>query len=108
MKRTLYIGLLFLCLLASCNHNAETRQGTSPPAAYPELSAVDSLLWQQPDSALTRLIPFFDTCRDVSRNVSATYNRHYAHLLLAELLYKNYYEVVYMGSITKNKNKLLI
>ena len=74
----------------------------------PELSAVDSLMWHQPDSALMRLLPYFDTyCRDVSRNVSenanddntldvsrnvsTTYNRHYANLLLAELLYKNDY-----------------
>ena len=50
-------------------------------------------MWQRPDSALMRLLPYFDTCRDVSRNVSAAvaYDRHYAHLLLAELLYKNDY-----------------
>ena len=90
-----------------------------------ELSAIDSLMWQRPDSALMRLLPYFDTCRDVSRNVSengnnnlsgdvsrnvsenednnmsgdvsgnvstaTAYDRHYAHLLLAELLYKNDY-----------------
>ncbi len=72
----------------------------------PELVAIDSLMWQRPDSALACLLPYFGTCRrDVSRNVSKTandgmlgdvsgnistiYNRHYAHLLLAELLYKN-------------------
>ena len=75
--------------------------------ASPVLSAIDSLMWQQPDSALARLLPYFDTCcRDVSRNVSedtndtslgdvsgnvSTFNHHYAHLLLAELLYKNDY-----------------
>jgi len=71
-----------------------------------ELSAVDSLLWVQPDSALAVLMDYWDG-RDVSRNVSentdnallgdvsgnvSTYDRHYANLLLAELLYKNYYD----------------
>lgn len=53
----------------------------SPPQSL-ELAAVDSLLWTQPDSALTRLISCYDTVDD----------RHFANLLLAELLYKNYYE----------------
>jgi hypothetical protein len=109
------MGVLFvLALMVACNHlndrSVETRRGTSlPTSASPELCAIDSLMWHQPDSALMRLLPYFnDTCcRDVSRNVSenanndtledvsgnvsttTAYNRHYAHLLLAELLYKN-------------------
>jgi tetratricopeptide (TPR) repeat protein len=51
----------------------------------PELSAIDSLMWHQPDSALARLIPYLDTC------TTTEYNRHYANLLLSELLYKNDY-----------------
>ena len=111
------MGVLFvLALMVACNHlndrSVETRRGTSlPTSASPELCAVDSLMWHQPDSALMCLLPYFnDTCcRDVSRNVSenanndtledvaryvsttTAYNRHYAHLLLAELLYKNDY-----------------
>ena len=111
------MGIWFvLALLVACNHlndrSVETRRGTSlPTSASPELCAIDSLMWHQPDSALMRLLPYFnDTCcRDVSRNVSenanndtledvaryvsttTAYNRHYAHLLLAELLYKNDY-----------------
>ena len=91
-------GIAWFLLLAACtrpdDNLVETRHGTSLPSVIsPELSAIDSLMWQQPDSALMRLLPYFDTCRDVSRNVStsAEYNRHYAHLLLAELLYKNDY-----------------
>jgi len=75
----------------------------------PELSAIDSLMWHKPDSALACLIPYFDTCRDVACNVypenhngnledvaryvstNVAFNRHYANLLLAELLYKNDY-----------------
>ena len=123
MKRLGLIEGMMVLLLAACT--VATRQGTSPTSASsPELAAIDSLMWRQPDSALMRLMPYFnDTCRDVSRNVSenknddsfgdvsrnvsettnddssgdvsgnvsTTYNRHYANLLLAELLYKNDY-----------------
>ena len=114
MKPIPCILLLVFAFTVACtpkrdNGIVETRRATSLPfIASPELSAVDSLMWQRPDSALACLLPYFDTCcRDVSRNVSETsndgisgdvsgnvstdYNRHYAHLLLAELLYKNDY-----------------
>ena len=100
------IGFLFA--LVACTEKTQVPEPVEGPS--PELSAVDSLMWHQPDSALMRLLPYFnDTCRDVSRNVSEnanndtledvsgnvsttmTYNRHYAHLLLAELIYKNDY-----------------
>jgi tetratricopeptide (TPR) repeat protein len=53
-------------------------------------------MWRQPDSALTCLLPCFDTCIDTKFCVSTAtaYNRHYAHLLLSELLYKNDYAQV--------------
>ena len=113
-----HIVLLFLlpfALLCACQRHdtdpVETRRATSLPPiiASPELSAIDSLMWHQPDSALACLIPYFDTCRDVACNVypenhngnledvaryvstNVAFNRHYAHLLLAELLYKNDY-----------------
>ena len=116
MKRHVSIGLclIVLAMLMACNRPddalVETRHGTSRidqvpepvvPEAHrrvegpsPELSAIDSLMWRQPDSALACLIPYFDTCcRDAKFCVSTTteYNRHYAHLLLSELLYKNDY-----------------
>ena len=89
MKRWKWIGLLFLVVgLIACHRNAvpnavETRHGTSP--LHPsELAAIDSLLWTQPDSALARLVPYWDEATE--------YDPHYANLLLAELLYKNDYE----------------
>ena len=114
MKRLQIIALLLLAVLATCtpkgdNGMVETRHGTSlQTMPSPVLTAVDSMMWQRPDSALVCLLPYFDTCcRDVSRNVSETendgisgdvsgnvstdYNHHYAHLLLSELLYKNDY-----------------
>ena len=100
MKRMVWIGIVFFLVVAACARPdtdlVETRHGTSlPPITIsPELSAIDSLMWRQPDSALACLIPYFDTCcRDAKFCVSTTteYNRHYAHLLLSELLYKNDY-----------------
>lgn len=112
MKAKLFAIALFLFALAACTqHDAgsvETRHGKSlPTAVSSELSSIDSLMWHHPDSALMMLLPFFDTCRDVECYVylennngnledltghvstAMSYNRHYAHLLLAELLYKN-------------------
>ena len=112
MKRLLSIGLLLLSLLVACTPKGDdgfvaTRHGTSlPTTSSPELAAVDSLLWRQPDSALALLQDYLD-CRDAAYNVSnandtiiedvaryvstTAYDRHYANLLLAELLYKNDY-----------------
>ncbi len=99
--------LVGMVAFSACNHPVETRHGTSLPTDMaPELSAIDSLMWQRPDSALMCLLPYFDTCcrdvsgnvsentndvlaGDVSGNVSTTNDCHYANLLLAELLYKN-------------------
>ena len=88
----LSIGLSFLCIIAACNSKKQVPDPVEGPS--PELSAIDSLMWSQPDSALLRLLPWFDTCcRDAARHISTAtaYNRHYANLLLSELLYKNYY-----------------
>ena len=87
------LGFLFFAVfLAACHRHAavETRRATSLQSSS-ELSAVDSLMWTQPDSALTRLIQCYDTVSD----------RHYANLLLAELLYKNYYEQTNRAELLK-------
>ena len=104
MKRLLSIGILLLSLLAACNGNKQVPELVEGPS--PELAAVDSLLWRQPDSALALLQDYL-ACRDAACNVSnandtiiedvaryvstTAYDQHYAHLLLAELLYKNDY-----------------
>ena len=88
----LSIGLSFLCIMAACNSKKQVPDPVEGPSS--ELSAIDSLMWSQPDSALLRLLPWFDTCcRDAARHISTAtaYNRHYANLLLSELLYKNDY-----------------
>ena len=84
--------------------------GRSVEGLTPKLSAIDSLMWQRPDSALAVLLDYLDNDgRDVSRNVSEnandtvlgdvsgnvstneTFNNHYAQLLASELLFKNDY-----------------
>ena len=94
--------------LAACVKVPEPVEGPSP-----ELCAIDSLLWRQPDSAIACLLPYFDSCGDAGFCVSTAtaYNRHYANLLLSELLYKNDYPqtnrtellqaVAYFDSITQ-------
>ena len=112
---------MVFAFLAACNGNKQAPEPAVPEAPRRvegpsvELAAIDSLLWRQPDSALACLLPYFDTCcKDAARQVSTVYNHHYAHLLLAELLYKNDYAqtnraelleaVTYFDSLTLNLN----
>ena len=82
-------------LMAACSSfpSASGRLGTTDPA----LAAIDSLLWTQSDSAFVQLQAFAE-----NREVDSldAFNRHYFHLLLSELLYKNYCEQT-------NRNELL-
>ena len=85
MKRYGLIGIILLAALAACTPSPKVPEPVEGPT--PELSAIDSLMWQHPDSALQCLL----ACRDVSGNVSTTrFDDHYANLLLAELLYKTF------------------
>jgi tetratricopeptide (TPR) repeat protein len=56
--------------------------------ADPALATIDSLLWTQPDSAFVQLQGFAGSHEVDSLD---PFNRHYFHLLLSELLYKNDY-----------------
>ncbi|KWW29003.1 MAG: hypothetical protein F083_2319 [bacterium F083] len=86
--------LLGLVVMVACTPSVkvpeDTRRAEGPSL---ELSAIDSLMWRQPDSALTVLMNYFDDdSRDGVHTVSTdeTFDNHYANLLLAELLFKNY------------------
>lgn len=98
MKCRFFIGWMLL-VMVSCTP-VGTQDYVSPEITMsPELTAIDSLMRQQPDSAMALL------CRDVSRNVSgngndtlgdvsgnvstAAHDEHYRQILLAELCYKN-------------------
>ena len=83
MKAKAFAIGLFLLALAACRPSVKAVEPVETPS--PELSAIDSLMWQQPDTALACLVSCFDAC------TTTEYNRHYANLLLAELLYKNDY-----------------
>ena len=95
MKAKLFFIGLFLFALAACTQKPQLVEPVETPShnntPTKELSAIDSLMWQQPDSALVCLLPYFDTCSDGMSNNSTPYDKHYANLLLAELLYKNDY-----------------
>ena len=88
MKHLHFIALMFLVLVLACNRPVETRHGTSlPSAASPQLQAVDSLMWRQPDSAFAQLRQFVASPQADSLD---EFNVHYCQLLISELLYKNY------------------
>ena len=99
MKRYAFIGIFMIVLtwLSACTKHGDdlvkTRRATSlQTVASPELSAIDSLMWRQPDSALAVLMDYLsDDGRDGVYTVSTTteYNNHYTQLLISELLYKN-------------------
>jgi tetratricopeptide (TPR) repeat protein len=92
---------MVFAILVACNSNKQAPELVEGPS--PELSAIDSLLWQQPDSALAVLQDYL-ACRDamiaspntpdgdfIETHAMRLYDRHYANLLLSELLYKNDY-----------------
>ena len=85
----LTIGFLVLLALAACNPSAEVAEhGRSEEGPNPELSAIDSLMWRQPDSALAVLQQFAASSEADSLD---ELNGHYCQLLISELLYKNDY-----------------
>jgi tetratricopeptide (TPR) repeat protein len=89
MKQMLTIGFLVLLALAACNPSAEVAEhGRSEEGPNPELSAIDSLMWRQPDSALAVLQQFAASSEADSLD---KFNEHYCQLLISELLYKNDY-----------------
>ena len=53
-----------------------------------ELAAIDTLMWRQPDSAFAMLQEFASSAAADSLD---EFNGHYCQVLVAELLYKNYY-----------------
>ena len=87
MVRKVNVIALLIGLLAACSkvpESAVAEQSRSIEGPTPALQAIDSLMWQQPDSALLVLMAY--------KGDASEYNHHYAQLLTSELLYKNYYE----------------
>ena len=94
MKRLLFIGFLFgMVLLSACTSTkapgpAVAEHGRSVEGPSPKLSAIDSLMWQQPDSALAVMLEFSASSEADSLS---EFEGHYCQVQIAELLYKNNY-----------------
>ena len=89
MKLMHCIVLLVIAFTVACTPSAEVAErGRSEEGPNPELSAIDSLMWRQPDSALAVLQQFAASPQADSLD---ELNGHYCQLLISELLYKNDY-----------------
>ena len=85
MKWRIYIAVIWcMMVLSSCSPPAQVVEPAEGPSE--ELSAIDSLMWRQPDSALAQLQRFVVSPEADSLD---EFNRHYCQLLVSELLYKN-------------------
>ena len=87
MKRYAILFLMMAALTSACSTRLHRNTDSLVPAA--ELSVIDSLMWTQPDNAFAQLRAFAESHEVDSLN---DFNGHYFHLLLSELLYKNYCE----------------
>ena len=84
-----YCPIGTVCLLAflyACTSSVKIAEPDD--TASPTLSAIDSLMWRQPDSAFALLMQFVGSPEADGLD---TYNGHYCQLLISELLYKNDY-----------------
>ena len=78
------IGVTLL-LMSFCGYPNKRVEETQHQVSS-SLSAIDSLMWREPESAFALLLRFADTTKVDSFN---TFDQHYFQLLVAELLYKN-------------------
>ena len=100
MRKSLpVIGLFWvMALMVACSPSVKVPEDTrSVEGPSLELSAIDSLMWRQPDSALAQLQAF---CNSPEADSLDVFNGHYCQLLISELLYKNY-------AAQSNREKLL-
>ena len=112
MKLIGYIGIVLMAVLAGCGEGLPRPAATlNPPnplskgegpahmtsprpspggegVASRTLVGIDSLMWQQPDSALTVMLVFAGSDEVDSLN---EFEGHYCQVLVAELLFKNDY-----------------
>ena len=86
MKWKIFIAVLWVMMvLLACTPSAQVDEPAEGPSL--ELSAIDSLMWRQPDSALAQLQAF---CNSPEADSLDEFDGHYCQLLISELLYKNY------------------
>ena len=93
LHHILGLGLL-LAVMVKCGNSPDSPALTgttsqSGTAALEALEEIDSLMWKQPDSALTVMLKF---AASPEADSLAEFEGHYCQMLISELLYKNYYE----------------
>jgi len=90
MKRCLHGCMVCLVmgmtLWAACTPSAQIDEPAEGPSE--ELQAIDSLMWRQPDSALAVMMEFAGS--EAADSLDA-FEGHYCQVLIAELLFKNFY-----------------
>ena len=74
-------------MLVACSKPAEVPEPVEGPTQ--ELAAIDILMWHHPDSALAVMMEFAGSEAADSMDV---FEGHYCQVLVAELLYKNFYK----------------
>lgn len=81
----IWIAVVLLALMVACDPPKE-KEVEPMEKPLPELAAIDSLMWKQPDSAFAVLRQFA-----ASPNADSLdeFNGHYCQVLISELLYKN-------------------
>lgn len=92
MKWWFSIGCLLIGLammVAGCTPPGPLSEGEGlPHEVCQELAEIDSLMWKEPDSALTVMLGFAGSAEADSFD---EFEGHYCQLLISELLYKNYF-----------------
>ena len=93
LRNILVLGLL-LAVMVRCGNSPNSSALTGTPsqsgtAALKALEEIDSLMWKQPDSALTVMLKFAGSAEADSLD---EFDGHYCQMLISELLYKNDYE----------------
>ncbi len=89
MKTYLHIVVLLSLMVVGCARTVD--DGVEEVVATPsllKLSAIDSLMWEQPDSALAVMMEFAASPEADSLDA---FEGHYCQVLIAELLFKNDY-----------------
>ena len=76
-------------MLVACSKPIEVEVPELVEGPTQELAAIDTLMWHHPDSALAVMLEFTASPEADSLDV---FEGHYRQMLIAELLYKNYYK----------------
>ena len=90
MKTYLHIVVLLSLMVVGCARTVDDRveEVVATPSLL-KLSAIDSLMWWRADSSLAVMMEFAGS--EAADGMDA-FEGHYCHVLVAELLYKNFYK----------------